>query len=1601
MQDQFLRMTLQQLQEQYRMINLPNTGQICRETLLTRLKLWTTWSALPHADLNFECKKHALPIADAQGSYDSQRLLETLVMHRMTVPAMVSDGFPVQGIDDEEVLYQVVSECERYESASLSMIRDAYKDLGFSDHEFADWAEMSQRLKHVAVWNALPLAELRRECRNRRIDLRDARLDAAKERDTLLQLLYVDLCPSVLLHEAFLRRFDSRDTVSEVASQYSTFRKMTLAQLRDQCKEWCMPVDATPDSADKEDYLNKILLVIQWLWLPAQELEKECKEYGVSLGRFNLLASDNEKREEIVNLLVASWNGVPVDRLDSVEAAMDISQLFHAFQAMTTEEAERQCTDSHMPLQSGAHRDEYLIRLRCAALWSALPLSELENECKEWHIPTRMVHHGGDEDTMRQQMAELLLFSLNGLPIERFDSAEDAREVARNFVAFQTMTIEQLNDQCKERNMPVFPTEMPRENCLQTLRYVALLCGLPVSELEKECKESCISLSELPKNGDACEQREHMLDLLLFNACRESFAAAGVPVHRVTSLKSASFLQDTLKHVDHEDIIQLRGRFASMGLSFNSLPSQELVSRLKQVYIWRTMPLPELRRECLEYNVHVSYKEGDQEELVTRLAKKYFGSSNCKTSQQVRQGAVTGHGQESQPWGSWHQQLTRVSPGIPGCNPRQVCGPTGAPHPKWFHTRSHAFGQRAHISSPASYVGEASHCQPRSRGISREVSSPQLALQECVVAAGATRTDAAATWPRTPLRGASPQLASQQAALPQAGPPQTSASSISCSLDGLDPGTHAIFDFEHLDAVEIVEAPVIVTPYAKTSQETALPIATEAQSDVDESFSKCVDFCEYFDIADANESMVMEQAVRDQMAMSQANEVEIEAGKHPEDTCFDFDQLDGKVAEVRKPVRQLEAADVVVGCKALGDAITMEQVGCVELAKCMEADEASGATEDSSNVQGMVVAEGAKERDGTDAITMGRVAPVKLAKCMAVDKASRVKEVSGNVQGMSVAEGAKERDGTDAITIEPVVGIELRKCMEANKASGVKGVSVNVQGMSVAESAKESDGTDAITMEPVVCVELAKCMEADKASGVTDDSGNVQVMAVAESEKERDGTDAITMEPVACVELAECMEADKASGVTDDSGNVQVMAVAESEKERDGTDAITMEPVACVELAECMEADKASGVTDDSGNVQGMAVAESEKESDGTNTITTEPVACVELAECKEADEASGVTEDSRNIQGRVVAEGAKEKEGMGPTTMEPVACVELAKCTESDEASGVTQDSVSFQSMAVAQGAQERDSTDAITMEPVACTELAECMEADVASCVTEDSANVKGISVADGAKEGDGTRGARDAPIGSAEATSALATKIGAESEGRVTESFAYSLLSPSWGASHRLRVGTLAAVMRGAGAVRGAAEFEAVSAVPLEYEVLVSPGVSVNDFPSAEAPIIGTLRRGEVMYGYPGGVWVRLSDPLGANYGRPLWALSHGIENRLRPFLLPRWAHLSVRQELSLHTLTVEWPGLQIAGVTYSVRCHYKGGRGGQGASGQEELSGEPRVTFPGIPFNVKVKLLVTARVRSAADGSLDIRLSGLWFEFDMASPEIGAAICMGGS
>lgn len=157
------------------------------------------------------------------------------------------------------------------------------------------------------------------------------------------------------------------------------------------------------------------------------------------------------------------------------------------------------------------------------------------------------------------------------------------------------------------------------------------------------------------------------------------------------------------------------------------------------------------------------------------------------------------------------------------------------------------------------------------------------------------------------------------------------------------------------------------------------------------------------------------------------------------------------------------------------------------------------------------------------------------------------------------------------------------------------------------------------------------------------------------------------------------------------------------------------------------------------------------------------------------------------------------------------------------------------------------------------------------------------------------------------------------------------------------------------------------------PLLFQV-VSEKACLRAEPSIHSPAKQTLKKGEIVKGFPSGSWLRLD---GSQEG---WVLIEAPGSDANLYLEAEWSKIGVKQAF-LEALILEWPGLRIdQKVTYAVEWRQSGTSG----AGGHAVSKSRKIHLTGLPTDGNFAMRVLACVTSSAQGVTPLRLNGPWVE-----------------
>eukprot|EP00747_Dinoflagellata_sp_TGD_P071295 gnl/TRDRNA2_/TRDRNA2_156972_c0_seq2.p1 gnl/TRDRNA2_/TRDRNA2_156972_c0~~gnl/TRDRNA2_/TRDRNA2_156972_c0_seq2.p1 ORF type:complete len:747 (+),score=130.69 gnl/TRDRNA2_/TRDRNA2_156972_c0_seq2:83-2323(+) len=542
--------------------------------------------------------------------------------------AFAREGIPAQRLG-RDLAAQLSALYESFRTMTADRIREEYGKLNLPKLGANNKEELTKRLKLWSLWNMLPMAELKLECTESSISIDDVEGSPAEQRQLLLEKLLVHKwCLPAFASTGFpVHGIDDEQQVIQVITEMERYETLGLAELQGLYEGMGFP---DKKALDKAELLIRLKLLIVWNALPMTELRRECEERTLVDSN-----DDEEDRDELLQRLYAdlcpNLYGIPLDRFPSATASAEVAQQVSVLHRMTLEELRKQARDWNMPVHDSITKQELANRLQHVPLWLGLPLTELEKECAEWgmSLSAMGLPKRGKETESRQQLQDLLFFSLNGVPVHRFTSFEVVAELAGQFQALSQMSLVELKKQFREWNMPV-QENLSKDECLNRLQHATLWWELPLSELKKECGEWDIKLSDVHLAGSDDDKRGHLMDHLLYHICWEALEAQGVPVGFLDTLSAALQVQQEWKDIDAAPLAECKRRYDAIGLPSGSMPKWELGDRLKQVSVWLNMSFASLQRECRQNSLNAQGSPDQKERLAERLVECWWGARSSQ-----------------------------------------------------------------------------------------------------------------------------------------------------------------------------------------------------------------------------------------------------------------------------------------------------------------------------------------------------------------------------------------------------------------------------------------------------------------------------------------------------------------------------------------------------------------------------------------------------------------------------------------------------------------------------------------------------------------------------------------------------------------------------------------------------------------------------------------------------------------------------------------------------------------------------------------------------------------------------------------------------------
>lgn len=361
------------------------TEEIQVSDMREKLKATALWKEMPVALLQEECRDLGLPISTLQSELLAQ-LTTAKSLSQNQVSSWEAKGVPLQRLGSQQDRIALVLRLESLEKFSHQELRREYQEAAALPPQAAsvpeEPEELIQRLRQIYIWKALPLNQLRSECHDQGISHHLEVEHPEEKHQELLERLLLRWADRWKEEGIPLQRFSNlrsatnfADKVAQVVAGESGLQHQLAAASG-------LPQDAFGPMG-KQELIKHVKDVFLWKELSVDELREECMQRSLSWRA----EGGQEKLELLERLVMAccaqAWEekGLPVKRLSSAHAAQQLLERWHKLEECGVEELQGEY--QRLALPGSPKVLELLVRLRQHALWAALPLSELQRECRQ------------------------------------------------------------------------------------------------------------------------------------------------------------------------------------------------------------------------------------------------------------------------------------------------------------------------------------------------------------------------------------------------------------------------------------------------------------------------------------------------------------------------------------------------------------------------------------------------------------------------------------------------------------------------------------------------------------------------------------------------------------------------------------------------------------------------------------------------------------------------------------------------------------------------------------------------------------------------------------------------------------------------------------------------------------------------------------------------------------------------------------------------------------------------------------------------------------------------------------------------------------------
>mmetsp|Transcript_10993 Transcript_10993/g.30900 ORF Transcript_10993/g.30900 Transcript_10993/m.30900 type:complete len:337 (-) Transcript_10993:164-1174(-) len=321
-------------------------------------------------------------------------------------------------------------------------------------------------------------------------------------------------------------------------------------------------------------------------------------------------------RQRLDHELELEAQGLPVRRLGGYEAAIELMDQYEAIEQMNMEDLVEWYKGTGSPEETCMTQDELTQLLKAMAVWEALPLTELSQECVQNKVAVKDLRQAGSEAEQREFLVTKLLqqnrmssWEERGFKAERIGDFQGVSQVVQRYNHFDSMSKEDLDRSYASQGMPKEP-DTDRARMLANLKTVLVWEALPLFELQMDALERSDKIQcDFESKGNENDQRSSLIRQLTVESLRSAYEAIGVPVERIGFLEAYSVGKELVSYTIMGEQ-ELQAECEKLGLTVSpEMTGAELVTRLREYTLWDVLPADDLWAECKRRGIQEQLRE--------------------------------------------------------------------------------------------------------------------------------------------------------------------------------------------------------------------------------------------------------------------------------------------------------------------------------------------------------------------------------------------------------------------------------------------------------------------------------------------------------------------------------------------------------------------------------------------------------------------------------------------------------------------------------------------------------------------------------------------------------------------------------------------------------------------------------------------------------------------------------------------------------------------------------------------------------------------------------------------------------------------------------